>query len=94
MRAPTLDYQSPKQPDLVVVSTFTETVEAHLALGLLQANDIDAQLGGENTAAIYSGMLGTVSLLVPADQLEAAKSVLPHRAGGTNTELSTTEEEE
>lgn len=64
---------------LVVVRSFSRPHEAHLACSALQAAGIDARLADEYVVTadwLYSNAVGGVKVLVPAGEVEAARTVL------------------
>ncbi len=64
---------------LTVIDRFHDSGEAQLALGLLQANGIEASLRDENLLAIDWFLIpavGGIRLAVPADQAEEARLLL------------------
>ena len=61
------------------VATFENIVDAHIALGRLQAEGIPASLADENliqTDWLYSPMLGGIKLQVPLTFASAARRIL------------------
>ena len=67
--------QQPHRPPVVVLRT-GET-EALVAIGMLQANGVDAWLGNAADAGEVMGLpLGPGSVVVPADQADTARALL------------------
>jgi hypothetical protein len=65
--------------ELVVVRTFTNVPDAHVARSALDAAGIPTQLADENFVAanwLYSNAVGGVKLLVPSDRLDEASALL------------------
>ncbi|MFT3902352.1 MAG: DUF2007 domain-containing protein [Niabella sp.] len=62
-----------------ILATYDNYIAAHLALGLLQENDINCWLKDENTVTIYPGStfaVGGIKLMVAEVQLERAAQIL------------------
>ena len=62
--------------DLVVISTFANTVEAEIAQSVLQAANIEAAIHADDCGGLYPNlqMMGGVGLLVrQEDAVEAAR---------------------
>jgi hypothetical protein len=67
------------EPGLVVAAAFTSVHEAHLAMSVLDAAGIEARTADEHLVSMtwtYSNAVGGVKVLVPADRLEEARSLL------------------
>lgn len=89
---PTLNYATARTPNprdalkLVVIATFANLWEAHLARGELEAAGITAVLDGENliggVGTIYGSIVGGVKLRVPSIDAERALGLLPRRVRG------------
>ena len=65
--------------ELVVVRTFTNVPDAHVARSVLDAAGIPTHLADDNIIAadwLYSNAVGGVKLLVPSDRLDEAIAVL------------------
>lgn len=61
----------------VILTTFTNSIEAHMLQDLLKNEGIESMLQGELTNQILSALPGFgVQILVPEDKLDQAKSVL------------------
>lgn len=68
-----------EDPRLVVVAAFTSVHEAHLARSVLEAAGIETTIADEHLVSMtwtYSNAVGGVKVLVQADRLEEAKSLL------------------
>ena len=66
-------------PRLVVAAAFTSVHEAYLARSVIEAAGIEATIADEHLVSMtwtYSNAVGGVKVLVPADRLEEAKSLL------------------
>ncbi|MGJ7032680.1 DUF2007 domain-containing protein [Niabella hirudinis] len=91
--------------DFIIAATYNNYIDAHLAMGNLQSEDINCWLKDENTIAIHPGLInaiGGIKLMVAAPQIERALELLrktkqqyqeenpcPH-CGSTNVEYTTT----
>jgi len=64
-------------PDLVVVRTYLNRIEADLAHSALEAAQIDSIIDGDGSAGTHPGLwLGGVKLLVRADDAAQAGEIL------------------
>ncbi|QQS12865.1 MAG: DUF2007 domain-containing protein [Rhodospirillales bacterium] len=62
---------------LVVVATFQDLAEAHMARGLLDANGLPSLvMNGEMSSAIPTGVVGGVQLAVPSPLVARAQALL------------------
>ena len=65
----------PRRPPVVVLRT--DEAEALVAVGMLQANGVDAWMGNAADAGEVMGLpLGPGTVVVPADQEELARALL------------------
>ena len=67
------------EPRWTVVRAFSHGMEAHMAVGLLDAEGIPARIRDEHLVTqdwLLSNLVGGVKLEVPPDQAEAARQVL------------------
>lgn len=65
--------------DFIVAATYDNYIDAHLAMGNLQSEDINCWLKDENTIAIHPGLInaiGGIKLMVAAPQIERALELL------------------
>lgn len=65
--------------DFVIAQTYDSYIEAHLAQGNLESENINCWLKDENTVAIHPGMtyaVGGIKLMVAAPQLARALEIL------------------
>lgn len=70
---------------LVAVASFETAFDAHLALGLLEAEGLKASIADEHMVSVYSPLtyaVGGVRLLVRAPHAERAKAILAARQRG------------
>jgi ribosomal protein L37E len=68
-----------EEPRPVVAAAFTSVHEAHLAMSVLEAAGIETSIADEHLVSMtwtYSNAVGGVKVLVPADRLEEARSLL------------------
>jgi ABC-type arginine transport system permease subunit len=69
----------------VVVGEVAGSIQAEILRGLLEAQEISVQLGQEGAGRAYGlelGPLGTVRILVPAEEQAAAEAVLDNYQAG------------
>ena len=64
--------------DLVIVSTFRSTPEAHIAKGILDEAGIESVIRSDNAGGMYPAIAGT-DLLVRAEDVEKATDALHRR---------------
>lgn len=70
---------------LVEVASFETPFDAHLALGLLQAEGLRAVIADEHMGSVYSALtyaVGGVRLLVRAPHVARARAILAARQRG------------
>ncbi|NVK22039.1 MAG: DUF2007 domain-containing protein [Kangiellaceae bacterium] len=61
---------------LVVVETYTNTMQAHIAKGLLESHGINAVLMHEQFHSTYAFALGEIPLMVDDENCLRAKEIL------------------
>ncbi len=61
---------------LVVVETYPNTMQAHIARGLLESHGVSATILHEHTHSTYSFALGEVPLMVDEENYIRAKEIL------------------
>ncbi|AKE51041.1 putative signal transducing protein [Kangiella geojedonensis] len=66
---------------LAVVASYTDTMQAHIAKGLLEAHGIEATLLHDGFHSTYGSAIGEVPLMVDEENLVRAGEIL-------NTELT------
>lgn len=69
----------PAMDEFVTVATYDKTTDAHIALGRLSAEGIEAQLFDEHAIQmdwLYFSALGGIKLRVPRGDEKAARAVL------------------
>lgn len=72
-------------PKFVIVDSFTNPVQAHVARGLLESEGVPAMLDSEHhvwASWPYSRSLGGIGLRVPAEYAAAARAILDRQRGG------------
>lgn len=67
-----------KSPNLVIVSTFRSTADAHIAKGILDDAGIESMIRSDNAGGMYPSLAGA-DLLVNADDAEKARAALQDR---------------
>ncbi len=70
---------------LVAIASFETAFEAHLALGLLQAEGLPAVIADEHMVSLYSALtyaVGGVRLLVREPHMARARAILAARQRG------------
>lgn len=66
---------------LVLVETFSNTMQAHIAKGLLESHGIAASIMHEQFHSMYNFALGEVPLLVDEEDFIHAKEILHETFG-------------
>ncbi|MEP7310097.1 MAG: DUF2007 domain-containing protein [Acidobacteriota bacterium] len=72
-----------KTSALAVVSTFPSTANAQIAKGILDEVGIESMIRADNAGGMYPA-IGTVELLVRADDVERANDALHRRHHQSN----------
>lgn len=67
-----------RSADLVTVSTFRSTADAHLAKGILDEAGIESMIRSDNAGGMYPSLAGA-DLLVNAEDAEKARAALAVR---------------
>jgi hypothetical protein len=73
-----------KSPDLVIVSTFRSTADAHIAKGILDDAGVESMIRSDNAGGMYPSLAGA-DLLVNADDAEKARAALQARERSTHS---------
>lgn len=66
--------------DFVIAAVYDNYVNAHLAMGMLQSENINCWLKDENIGTVLTNAVGGIKLMVTKPQLERALKLLNNTA--------------